>query len=71
MTQENVMDNWSETRMTLLYDVLRAAQDLINYKCPNLPQEWRRHEEAWTSLEAAVKRVVNHSESLRDQNTGC
>ena len=63
--------DWNETRMILLYDVLRAAQDLINHKYPNLPQEWRRHEEAWTSLEASVKRVVQHSSDTRNADVGC
>lgn len=63
--------DWHETRMTLLYDVVRAAQDLINYKHPEQPHEWRQHERAWIDLEAAVKRVVEHSENTRDTDTGC
>ena len=63
------MYDWTETRMNLLYDVLGAAQDLINNKYPDLPQDWARHNEAWHNLEAAVKRVVNHSEQTRNQTT--
>lgn len=60
---------WNQERMTRLYDVVRAAQDLINFKHPDLPHEWRQHERAWIDLEAAVKRVVEHSENTRDTNT--
>lgn len=62
---------WNETRMTLLYDVLRAAQDLINHKNPDQPHEWRLHDRAWIDLEAAVKRVVSHSETTRNTDVGC
>lgn len=63
--------DWTAARMNLLYDVLRTAQDLINHKNPNLPHEWQRHGEAWLALEAAVKRVVDHSELVRETDTGC
>jgi len=55
------MSRWQEQRMSLLYDVQRAAQDLINLKNPSQLHEWRQHGEAWLMLEDAVKRVADHS----------
>lgn len=63
------MEQWQEQRMQMLYEVLRTAQDLILYKNPDLPHEWKRHGEAWLALEAAVKRVVDHSKATRDTDT--